>query len=472
MAYDVVVVGGGIGGLTVAALLSARGLSVCLLERQSQVGGCIGRTKFGGYDFDPGMGLYTDWGPGEIYDRVFGELPIQSPTASIIESEYVVRLPDRTDVRLKENDTEFSEEIAAVFPECVKEATDFYRLLREVNEQREQQHSSVFGKALKKLWSRSAVEMEQPIFGFIENTSIRFKQFIEAQLEAFLHRGIENCTFGPACRVLSIPRQKRYSIENGIATVAERLAESIKKSGSVIRLNSPVLRLAFDANGRAFGVDLLSGENVVAERAIISNLTIWDTYGKLVGLNRTPATIKGRLSKIQGSGAYVIYAALEDSALARLPSSKFLVAQEGSSGTENRINEFTVSVGEPAADGKRPVTIKTGTEVAPWFSYQTSEEDYEEWDQAALTNLWEDLHRGVPELGAAIEVIESANPRTFYDSTRRKLGMVMGVGCTTPHLSNETIFPNVFLIGDTVSPGFALPSLIESAVTLADRLTK
>ena len=472
MAYDVVVVGGGIGGLTVAALLSARGLSVCLLERQSQVGGCIGRTEFGGYDFDPGMGLYTNWGPGEIYDRVFSELPIQRPTASNIENEYVVRLPDQTDVRLKENDAEFFEEIAAAFPECIKEATDFYRLVRQVSEEREQQHSSVLGKALKKLWSRSTAEMEQPILGFIDNTSSRFKRFIDAQLKAFLHRGIENCPFGSACRVLSIPRQKRYAIENGIGTLAERLAESIKKSGSVIRLNSPVLRLAFDENGRAFGVDLLSGENVVAERAIISNLTVWDTYGKLVGLNRTPAIIKSQLSKMQGSGAYLIYATLEDSALARLPSSKFLVAQDESSSTEGQFNEFTVSISDPAADGKRPTTIKSATEVAPWFSFQTSEEDYEEWDQAALTNLWEDLHRGVPELGAAIEVIESANPRTFYDSTRRKLGMVMGVDPTTQHLTHETIFPNVFLIGDTVSAGFGLPLIIKSAVTLANRLTK
>lgn len=472
MAYDVVVVGGGIGGLTVAALLSARGLSVCLLERQSQVGGCIGRTEFGGYDFDPGMGLYTDWGPGEIYDRVFSELPIQRPTASIIENEYVVRLLDQTDVRLKENDAEFFEEIAAAFPECIKEATDFYRLVRQVSEEREQQHSSVLGKALKKLWARSRAEMEQPTVGFVANTSPRFQRFIDAQLNAFLHTDIESCAFGPACHALALPRQKFYAIENGIATLAERLGESIKKSGSVIRLNCPVLRLAFDEHGRAFGVDLLSGENVAAERAIISNLTIWDTYGKLVGLNRTPATIKSQLSKTQGSGAYLIYAALEDSALLRLPSSRFLVAEERSSSSENQFNGFTVSVGEPGADGKRPMTIKTATEVAPWFSFQTSEEDYEEWDQAALTNLWEDLHRGVPELGAAIEVIESANPRTFYDSTRRKLGMVMGVGPTTQHLTNETIFPNVFLIGDTVSAGFGLPLIIRSAVTLANRLTK
>ena len=71
--YEVVVVGGGIGGLTVAALLSARGVNTCLLERQSQVGGCIARVEFSGYDFEPGMGLYTSFGPGEVYEQLFSQ---------------------------------------------------------------------------------------------------------------------------------------------------------------------------------------------------------------------------------------------------------------------------------------------------------------------------------------------------------------------------------------------------------------
>ena len=469
MAYDVVVVGGGIGGLTPAALLSAHGSSVCLFERQSQVGGCIGRTEFGGYDFDPGMGLYTDWGPGEIYDRVFGQLPVERPTAPLIKSDYVVRLEHETDVRLRENDQDFAAEFALAFRECAKEATEFYQLVSDVNEQ---QNSNSFGRALKRLWSRDNANSERTTLDVLTSTSARFQRFIDAQLNAFLHTGIESCAFGPACRALTIPRRKHYAIENGIATVAERLAESVKQSGGVIRLNSPVLRLAFDGNGKAYGVDLLSGENVVAERAIISNLTIWDTYGKLVGLNRTPASIKSELSKMQGTGAYLIYAALEDSALTRLPSARFLIAHEELASSENKFNEFTVSVGEPAIDTKRPVTIKTATEVAPWFSFQTSEDDYEEWDQAALTSLWGALHRGVPGLGAAIEVIESANPRTFYDSTRRKLGMVMGVESGRRHFTNETIFANVFLVGDTASASFGLPSIVESALWLANRLTK
>src|ERR1041384_7153058 len=88
MTYDVVVVGAGIGGLTVASLLAKRGMNVSIFERQSQVGGCIGRVQFGDLDFEPGMGIYPGWGSGEIYDQLFSELQIEIPKASLIENEF------------------------------------------------------------------------------------------------------------------------------------------------------------------------------------------------------------------------------------------------------------------------------------------------------------------------------------------------------------------------------------------------
>src|SRR6266576_2628582 len=126
MSYDVVVVGGGIGGLTVAALLSARGVKTCVLERQSQVGGCIARIEFSGYDFAPGMGLYSSWGPGEIHERVFSELPVVAPDTQALDSGVVVRLPDGADVRMSGTQAEFANELTRVFPECAGKAVEFY----------------------------------------------------------------------------------------------------------------------------------------------------------------------------------------------------------------------------------------------------------------------------------------------------------------------------------------------------------
>ena len=51
---DVAVVGGGIAGLTAAALLAAEGLNVELLEAHSQSGGCAGTFRRGPYTFDVG----------------------------------------------------------------------------------------------------------------------------------------------------------------------------------------------------------------------------------------------------------------------------------------------------------------------------------------------------------------------------------------------------------------------------------
>jgi phytoene dehydrogenase-like protein len=227
-----------------------------------------------------------------------------------------------------------------------------------------------------------------------------------------------------------------------------------------VRLDTPVLRLAYDESGRATGVDLLSGERVLARKAIVSNLTIWDTYGKLVGLNRTPPEIKKQLNALQGTGVYVLYAVMEETAVARLPGTRMRV--------EDTDGHFTVAVADSFA-GKRPVTFTTETEVDSWFTYQSSEEDYDDWDQSALGQFWNRIHAALPELGGDIEIIETANPRTYYDQTRRKLGMVLGIE-GQPIQSHQTSLDNLFVVGDTVSPAARLDRVVESAISLADHL--
>src|SRR5215813_5959671 len=469
MSYDVVVVGGGIGGLTVAALLAARGVSVCLLERQSQVGGCVGRVNFSGHDFEPGMGLYSGWGQGEIHQRVFAKLPVSAPEPFALDSPYVVRLPDKTEVKLSSDDATFFQELSQAFPECAPQSITFYEGVAKLARAWQQVLTDFpdfsfdspktirtflpGGGSLREI----ARAQSQTALDQLTSTSDRFRTFIAAQLQALTHTSLSECALLPASVALMVLRRPHYSIQGGIPTLAERLAEAIKQSGGTVRLDTPVLRIAYDESGQAIGVDLLSGETIVARRAIISNMTGWDTYGKLIGLNRTPGEIKKQLAQLSGGGAYLIYASMEVSAEARLPASHFLVASSWSKAEvdEESDREFTFATSKSSSPpGKLSVTIQTSTAVEPWFSYQSSEEDAGQWDQQALESLWESLHCQVPELGGDIEVLETANPRTFYDLTRRKLGMVQGITQTpTTQLAtaHKTCLPNVFMVGDTVS---------------------
>ncbi|MGL4372995.1 MAG: FAD-dependent oxidoreductase [Turicibacter sp.] len=55
MYYDVVVVGGGIAGLTSAAYLSQAGLKVLLCEKEKKVGGLVNSFEYKGFTFDGGI---------------------------------------------------------------------------------------------------------------------------------------------------------------------------------------------------------------------------------------------------------------------------------------------------------------------------------------------------------------------------------------------------------------------------------
>src|ERR1043165_4115551 len=434
--YDVVVVGGGIGGLTVAALLSARGMNVCVLERQSQVGGCIARVEFAGHEFEPGMGIYTSFGKSEVFERIFDQLPVDEPLTSLLPRPYVVRIADGTDVRLT-SDEAFFDELSVAFPECADQAIEFYR---------------------------------NPALENLATISPRFESFIDTQLRGFLHSSIDQCSSVAATTALARARGPLYDIHGGPAVVAERLAEAIKRSGGTVRLNTPVLRLTYDSSGAAAGVDLLNGEQVFA-KAIVSNLTIWDTYGKLVGLNRTPPEIKKLLNTSYGSGAYIVYTTIEDAAVARLPSERLLVATAPSH--VDSFTEFTLATHGGTA------TLKSATDVNDWFTYHASEEDFEDSDQPVLEAFWTKLPAALPERGGDIEIIEPANPRSYYDLTRRKLGMVLGLQfnkiqgpSTRSTISPTTSMPNLFVIGDTVSSSPDLTSVTESALSLAHHLQK
>ena len=55
MKYDVIIIGSGLGGLECGVMLSRSGLSVLVLERQTQPGGCMQSYKRGGLSFDTGL---------------------------------------------------------------------------------------------------------------------------------------------------------------------------------------------------------------------------------------------------------------------------------------------------------------------------------------------------------------------------------------------------------------------------------
>jgi prolycopene isomerase len=493
MDCEVVVVGGGIGGLTVAALLAERGMNVCLLERQPDVGGCAASFDKFGFTFEQGYGLYSSWATDEIHQRIFSELPVQPPKIQALDPSYAVRLPDHSEVVVGKSIEQFEHNLREVFPECADAAIGFYRelnlvgatlrrLLRQSPDLLSASKASRAYELLSKVTTGANIlaAAGDSVATHLKGFSLRFRRFVDAQLQTLTQGNSDEVPYLQAALALTEVNGGMFAIRGGSAALAARLADSIRTSGGSIRLDAPVLRLAYDSAGNAVGVDLLSGEKVTAGKAIVSNLTVWDTYGKLVGLNRTPPEVRKALQTLRGWGAYLLFLSFDDSAPDALRSDRFLTVTNWQADDtycpENNQLFFNAAPAwdRRAPSGKRAVTVHAFTDVEDWFSFHTDEEESEAKDQLTLEACWERLHTALPELGSSIEVIDTINPRGYYESTRRKLGMVGNVMPPASQFwqgqpSYVTSLPNLFIISDTTSPG-CMADISRSALVLANKL--
>jgi len=404
--HEVIVVGGGIGGLTTAALLSARGVNVCLLERGEKVGGCASSFEKFGYKFELGYGIYSGWNESEIHTRVFQELKTEPPKTKLLKPSYIVRLPDGFEIPISNDQKEVEEYLRSAFPECVDTAARF--------------------------------------------SSHRFNRFITAQQHIFGNQ----------------TNKQLHTIEGGAESLANALVESIKRNGGVVRLNSPVLRLAFDTNGKAVGVDLLNGERIGFTKAVVSNLTVWDTFGRLIGLNRTPGDVRQKLKDFHGKGAYQMFLSIDEEILNALPSKRILALSDWEGELEESL--FMFSASPNAHDGKCAVTVSTFVNVENWFQFQESQDAIEEMDQEHLEKVWRRLHLMIPELGDGVEIIETFTPRDFYELTRRRLGTVFTK--SNKSFSFKTHLPNVFIVSDTITNDWGITAVSELALEVANEI--
>ena len=118
---SVIIIGGGIAGLTAAALLSCEGLTVILLESHHQLGGCAGTFRRGSYVFDVGATQVAGLEPGGIHERIFRHLQISPPKSNILDPACVVDLLDGLEpIKIWHNPSKWEAERKQQFPNSEK----------------------------------------------------------------------------------------------------------------------------------------------------------------------------------------------------------------------------------------------------------------------------------------------------------------------------------------------------------------
>ncbi|MCH2229106.1 MAG: NAD(P)/FAD-dependent oxidoreductase [Crocinitomicaceae bacterium] len=129
--YDVVIIGGGISGLTSAALYSRFGLSVCLLEMDARPGGYVAGFRRKDFRFDSAIHWLNQCGPKGYVTQVFKAIGTDYPKAEIQKKIRRYRGGD-VDYLITNTPDDFMKTLIQDFPKDEKGIRKFFKHAKRI----------------------------------------------------------------------------------------------------------------------------------------------------------------------------------------------------------------------------------------------------------------------------------------------------------------------------------------------------
>lgn len=272
---DVIVVGGGIGGTAIGALLAHRGLKVFLLDKNKTIGGRCTSYEKDGFIVDLGVHLFgvADHGSlGEVCRKVARPDAIQW----VAIQQPVLRYRDE----VKRYSRKTMQEMV---PQT--EMENFGVLFANIFTLEE--------AALKDLWYTPLSEW---VNRFSRDPMVHaFIDMICGQYFCIPSRTASTAEFIRCFREVVAARSSAYP-RGGCIAIPNAFADVITDCGGQVALKTPVRRILVE-NRRAAGVELSDGSRI-RSRIVISNADIQDTVLSLVGREHFPGSYVERISRL------------------------------------------------------------------------------------------------------------------------------------------------------------------------------
>jgi all-trans-retinol 13,14-reductase len=117
MKYDVVIIGGGLGGLTAGAKLSREGKKVLLVEQHNKPGGCATTFKRGDFTMEVGLHEMDGPSPHDMKTKIFNELKVFENIRFITVPEFYHFVSDNINITIYHNPAETIKILKETFPE-------------------------------------------------------------------------------------------------------------------------------------------------------------------------------------------------------------------------------------------------------------------------------------------------------------------------------------------------------------------
>jgi phytoene desaturase len=483
-AYDVIVIGGGMAGLSAAAGLAASGVSVLVVEAHYRAGGYAHAFRRGPFLFDsavhltPGGGkdggihqLLESWGvadqveflPVEPMYRTIGpglETFIRSGAEGFIESHAASFPHERDGFRsLVCAMDRMASEIRVLSAMDVPKAQMMRLMVKQC--------PTVLRYSSRSLQDLLDQHLTDPIAKSVVSTLWTYLGLPPSRCSAVAF----------AVMLMSFINEHAYYVRGTFQKLADAFVSAVEKFGGELVMPRQVESILIDERGRARGVKLDRAGEEIRARYVISSADAFQTFFTMVGRERLDGDFAASLeTRGLSISAFEVFLGVKMDLKAMGVSHETFFAP-GHSAEEvydhhsnGRIFGCGLSIpsvedASVAPPGHHTVCL---TMFAPW------DRTWKEEKSRIAEALIDEAEKVIPGLRQSIVFQDSGTPSTMHRYTQNTQGAIYGWDASprslATRLSMETPIPGLFLAGHWTRPGGGLYAVVTSGQIAAKRV--
>lgn len=249
--YDYLIIGGGVGGTSMAAHLSHQGKSVCLLEKEPYLGGCSSTFVRKGYRFNTGATTFAGWNDKMVVREFFESLHVKPPVETLDNA--FTQIIQSGELNHSNDFLTFANEIQKHFPHPQNHPfwKEIYRLNQDFYSHNDYLYKKgSLGKFLcsfktflpiaKDFWPLVIKRGDSYIKSKLPNISPQYYQALEAQLRIVTQTSLHETSALSAVLALGYPFIGNAYVKGGMGSLFDSLESkihTIHKATSVLHID-------------------------------------------------------------------------------------------------------------------------------------------------------------------------------------------------------------------------------------------
>lgn len=306
-AYDVIVIGAGLGGLAAAALLAKAGKKVLVVEKEARVGGYFGPVVHGDYYFNNGprllMGCNADgpYGPGVTY-QLLEELGVREQVEFIQLQPFTsLRLAD-LEYRLWSGREAFIEALNTASPGGFERLPELLELNGRIH------RAGMAYYSVRRPWGLARIAGQLAWTLPYQNAGLEsiLKRYLPQERARNMVAGLWPYLGLPPWRASFIYwavlmavyiDEGGYFCRGGLHQLSLAVASAFQRDGGEILAGAAVKRILVQER-RARGVELADGRRFLAQ-TVLADIDPRQALGELIEAGQRPAAYLRRLAGME-----------------------------------------------------------------------------------------------------------------------------------------------------------------------------